>query len=89
MAAKSYIETDRQVRNLIEEVRSGVFKPVYLLMGEEPYYPELVCQAVIDNCLQDWEKDFNELICYGASLTSTWPTTTALPTARQRRRWDG
>ncbi len=68
MAGKSYIETDRQVRNLIEEVRSGVFKPVYLLMGEEPYYPELLCQAVIDNCLQDWEKDFNELICYGADV---------------------
>ena len=68
MAAKSYTETDRQVRNLIEEVKSGVFKPVYLLMGEEPYYPDLLCQAIIDNCLQDWEKDFNELICYGADV---------------------
>ena len=68
MAAKSYLETDRQVRNLIEEVKSGVFKPVYLLMGEEPYYPDLLCQAIIDNCLQDWEKDFNELICYGADV---------------------
>ena len=38
MAAKSYMETDRQVRNLIEEVKTGSFKPVYLLMGEEPYY---------------------------------------------------
>ncbi|MBR5106899.1 MAG: DNA polymerase III subunit delta [Bacteroidales bacterium] len=66
MAAKSYTETDRQVRDLIQEVKSGVFKPVYLLMGEEPYYPDLLCQAIIDNCLQDWEKDFNELICYGA-----------------------
>ena len=68
MAAKSYMETDRQVRNLIEEVKSGDFKPVYLLMGEEPYYPDLLCQAIIDNCLQDWEKDFNELICYGADV---------------------
>ena len=68
MAAKSYTETDRQVRDLIQEVKSGVFKPVYLLMGEEPYYPDLLCQAIIDNCLQDWEKDFNELICYGADV---------------------
>jgi DNA polymerase-3 subunit delta len=68
VAAKSYTETDRQVRSLIEEVKSGVFKPVYLLMGEEPYYPDLLCQAIIDNCLQDWEKDFNELICYGADV---------------------
>ena len=68
MAAKSYIETDRQVRSIIEEVKAGSFKPVYLLMGEEPYYPEKVCAAIIDKCLQEWEKDFNELICYGADV---------------------
>ena len=77
MAAKSYTETDRQVRNLIEEVKSGVFKPVYLLMGEEPYYPDLLCQAIIDNCLQDWEKDFNELICYGADVDADTVITAA------------
>jgi DNA polymerase-3 subunit delta len=78
VAGKSYIETDRQVRNLLEEVRSGMFKPVYLLMGEEPYYPELLCQAIIDNCLQDWEKDFNEIICYGADADADTVTTAAL-----------
>ena len=77
MAAKSYIETDRQVRSLIEEAKSGVFKPVYLLMGEEPYYPELLCQAIIDNCLQDWEKDFNEIICYGADVDADTVITAA------------
>ena len=77
MAGKSYIETDRQVRSLIEEVRSGVFKPVYLLMGEEPYYPELLCQAIIDNCLQEWEKDFNEIICYGADVDADTVITAA------------
>ena len=34
-AAKSYIETDRQVRSILEDVRSGIFKCVYLLMGED------------------------------------------------------
>ena len=78
MAAKSYIETDRQVRGLVEDAKKGVFKPVYLLMGEEPYYPELLCQAIIDNCLQDWEKDFNETICYGADVDADAVTTAAL-----------
>jgi len=77
MAGKSYIETDRQVRNLIEEVKAGSFKPVYLLMGEEPYYPELLCQAIIDNCLQEWEKDFNETICYGAEVDADTVITAA------------
>ena len=77
MAGKSYIETDRQVRDLVAEVKAGVFKPVYLLMGEEPYYPDLVCNAIIDNCLQEWEKDFNETICYGADVDADTVITAA------------
>ena len=37
-------------------------------MGEEPYYPDKVCDAIVDNCLQDWEKDFNQTICYGSDV---------------------
>ncbi len=68
MASKGYIETDRQCRNIVNDVKNGIFKPVYLLMGEEPYYPDMVCNAIVDNCLQDWEKDFNETICYGTDV---------------------
>ena len=46
-------------------------------MGEEPYYPELVCQAIIDHCLQEWEKDFNETICYGADVDADTVITAA------------
>ena len=77
MAGKSYIETHKQVQSILEDVRSGIFKCVYLLMGEEPYYPELVCQAIIDNCLQEWEKDFNETICYGADVDADTVITAA------------
>ena len=77
MAAKGYIDTDRQVRSLIEDARQGIFKSVYLLMGEEPYYPDLLCQEIIDHCLQEWEKDFNETICYGADVTAETVITAA------------
>ena len=56
--------------NLIEDARKGVFKPVYLLMGEEPYYPELLCRAIIDNCIDESMKAFNELVCFGADVTA-------------------
>ena len=46
-------------------------------MGEEPYYPELVCNAIIENCLREWEKDFNETICYGADVTAETVITAA------------
>ena len=77
MAGKSYIETHRQVQQILEDVRSGIFKCVYLLMGEEPYYPDLVCEAIIRHCLQDWEKDFNETICYGGEVDADTVITAA------------
>ncbi len=77
MAKKSYIETDRQVAGILDNVKAGRFKPIYLLMGEEPYYPDLVCNAILDNCLQEWEKDFNETVCYGADVTAEQVITAA------------
>ena len=64
-------------RKLIEDARHGVFLPVYLLMGDEPYYPDLVCQAIIDNCIDEFGKDFNETICYGADVTAEQVVTAA------------
>ena len=46
-------------------------------MGEEPYYPDLVCEAIIRHCLQDWEKDFNETICYGGEVDADTVITAA------------
>ena len=46
-------------------------------MGDEPYYPDLVCNAIIDNCLQEWEKDFNEIICYGSDVDAETVITAA------------
>lgn len=70
MAAAQKTDIAAISRTLIDEARSGVFRPVYILMGDEPYYPDLVCQAIIDNCIDDFGKDFNETILYGADVTA-------------------
>lgn len=75
--AKSGVNIETQCRQIISDVRAGVFKPLYLLMGDEPYYPEMVCREIIDNCLQDWEKDFNEIICYGSDVDAEQIITSA------------
>ena len=64
--AKGFADTDAQCRKILEDVRNGIFSPVYLLMGKEPYYPDLVCNAIIENALDESERDFNQTICYGA-----------------------
>lgn len=64
-------------RQLMEDARAGIFKPVYLLMGDEPYYPELICQAILDNCIDEFGKDFNETVCFGADVTAEQVITAA------------
>lgn len=63
--AKGFANTDAQCRRIMDDVRKGIFSPVYLLMGKEPYYPDLVCNAIIDNALDESERDFNQTIFYG------------------------
>lgn len=75
--AKVGVNIDIFCNDIISRAKSGDFAPVYLLMGDEPYYPDLVCSAIIDNCLQDWEKDFNETICYGSDVTAEQVITAA------------
>jgi DNA polymerase-3 subunit delta len=75
--AKGGVNIEAQTRELINDIRQKNFKPVYLLMGEEPYYPDKVCQAIIDNCLEEWEQDFNQTICYGSDVDAEMVITAA------------
>ncbi len=68
--AKANTDIISQCDTLIEEIHRGVFHPVYLLMGEEAFYPDLVCKEIIANCIDESSKDFNELICYGADTNA-------------------
>lgn len=75
--AKGFVEIDSLCREIVKDVRSGIFKPVYLLMGDEPYYVDMVCDAVLDNCLDESERDFNQTVCYGADVDADTVITSA------------
>ena len=75
--AKGSINVAEQCAGLIEKARAGEFYPVYLLMGDEPYYPDLVCNAVIEHSLDEFSRDFNETICYGADVEADTVVTAA------------
>lgn len=57
-----------QYLEILRDVRSGVFKPVYFLMGEESYFIDLITEAIIKHALTDDERDFNQTIMYGADV---------------------
>lgn len=75
--AKTGINIDAQCGQIVSDAKNKVFAPVYLLMGDEPYYPEMVCKAIVDNCLEEYEKDFNETICYGSDVDAAQVITAA------------
>ena len=75
--AKGFQDTDSLCRELVKEAVSGVFKPVYLLMGDEPYYVDMVCDAILEHCLDESERDFNQTVCYGADVDADTVITAA------------
>ena len=75
--AKGFVEIDSLCREIVKDVRSGKFSPVYLLMGDEPYYVDMVCDAILEHCLDESEKDFNQTVCYGADVNADTVITAA------------
>lgn len=67
--AKTSVNAADVANNIISEVRSGVFSPVYLLMGEEPFYVDMACDAIVANALTEDERDFNQMVYYGADAS--------------------
>ena len=53
------------INNLIKDLKSRKFKPVYLLHGEESYYIDKISDFIEENVLNDAEKGFNQSIFYG------------------------
>lgn len=49
----------------MSELRSGVYRPVYYLMGEEGYFTDKITDYIIENALTEVERDFNLTVFYG------------------------
>ena len=50
---------------IISDIKKGEFKPIYLLMGDESYYIDSITDLIIENALDESERDFNQTILYG------------------------
>ena len=75
--AKSQVDVGAQCREIVEKAKAGEFSPVYLLMGDEPYYTDMVCNAVMEYSLDEFSRDFNETVCYGADVDADTVITAA------------
>ena len=61
MAKKEYT-----FEELSRDIVQKKFSPVYFFMGEEPFFMDKLTDLLINNVLSEEEKDFNQLVFYGA-----------------------
>jgi len=54
-----------EVKHLIKTIRQGDLKPIYFLMGDEPYYIDKIAQFIAAHILTEEERGFNQMVLYG------------------------
>ena len=52
--------------DILKELKAKHYAPVYYLMGEEPYYIDVIADYIAEHVLTETEKEFNQTIVYGA-----------------------
>ena len=52
--------------SICKEIAERKFSPIYVLMGEEPFFIDQITDLLIENVLAEEERDFNQSVFYGA-----------------------
>ena len=52
------------VTKIVSDIKDGNIKPIYFLMGEEPYYIDRISEYIENNVLAEEEKGFNQIVLY-------------------------
>ncbi len=58
-----------EIIKIVNDIKSGNIKPIYFLMGEEPYYIDKLSDYIEKNVLSEEEKSFNQTVLYGRDVT--------------------
>ncbi len=55
----------QNVDAIMSDLKARKFKPVYILMGEEPYYIDRISDYIENRVMSPEERDFNQTVVYG------------------------
>lgn len=70
MAKQASQDTVTQFNTILKDIKAGIFKPVYIFMGEEPYYSDILTDELLARVLKPEERDFNQSIVYGSDTNA-------------------
>ncbi|MCG9973220.1 DNA polymerase III subunit delta [Christiangramia crocea] len=54
-----------EARQIVNDIQKGNIKPLYFLMGEEPYYIDRISDFIEESILTEEERGFNQMLIYG------------------------
>ncbi|NMH88125.1 DNA polymerase III subunit delta [Flavivirga algicola] len=58
-----------EVKQLVTDIKNKKLKPIYFLMGEEPYYIDKISDFIENTILAEEERGFNQMVLYGRDIT--------------------
>lgn len=58
-----------EIKSIVSDIKNGNIKPIYFLMGEEPYYIDQISNYIEQNVLDESEKGFNQVVMYGRDVS--------------------
>ena len=74
MAKKEYTYEE-----ICRDIVAKKFSPVYIMMGDEPFFMDRITDLLLENVLEESERDFNQVIddveisvsgCPGSAINS-------------------
>jgi DNA polymerase III subunit delta len=58
-----------EIIKITKDIKAGNIKPIYFLMGDEPFYIDKITDFIENNILTEDEKGFNQTVLYGRDVT--------------------
>ena len=74
-------------RSILADIKQKNFAPVYILMGEESYFIDKLVEALENNVVSDEDKEFDQILFYGAdnNIGSVIETASRFPMMAERQ----
>lgn len=67
MAAK---KDNVSFESIMRDIKERKFSPIYILMGEESYFIDKICDAISTSVLPEDEREFNQFVVFGSDVSA-------------------
>ncbi len=57
-----------EYKDILSDLKKKIYKPVYFLMGDEPYFIDKIADFIEHNVLDESEREFNQSVLYGRDV---------------------